>query len=110
MLDVDLLAVDRKKYTVTDPLLRLWIRLNNGADEPTDAQEARETQRYASERRGGRPGVPVPPGRPAGSTGGISGIDGALLQGVESRARGLLLGLLATAPLGRAQHPPGGLD
>ena len=50
MLDVDLLTVDRKRYTVTDPLLRLWVRLNNGADVPTDAQVARETQRYASER------------------------------------------------------------
>ncbi len=50
MLDVDLLTVERKRYTVTDPLLRLWVRLNNGADAPSDAQVARETQRYSSER------------------------------------------------------------
>ena len=75
MLDVDLLTVDRKRYTVTDPLLRLWVRLNNGADVPTDAQVARETQRYASERLAALPEAPVSVGRPVSSTGGIIEID-----------------------------------
>ena len=75
MLDVDLLTVDRKRYTVTDPLLRLWVRLNNGADVPTDAQVARETQRYASERLAALPEAPVSVGRPASSAGGIIEID-----------------------------------
>lgn len=48
--DVDLVQVDRKRYTITDPLLRLWIRLNNGIEPPSDGQVAREVQRYASER------------------------------------------------------------
>lgn len=50
LLDVDLLQVERKRYTITDPLLRLWIRLNNGPEPPADAFVAREVQRYASER------------------------------------------------------------
>jgi hypothetical protein len=50
LLDVDLLQVERKRYTMADPLLRLWIRLNNGAEPPADAFVAREVQRYATER------------------------------------------------------------
>ncbi len=50
LLDVDLLQVERKRYTVTDPLMRLWIRLNNGAEPPTEQMVAREVQRYAVDR------------------------------------------------------------
>jgi hypothetical protein len=50
LLDVDLLQVERKRYTITDPMLRLWIRLNNGAEPPADQVVAREVQRYATER------------------------------------------------------------
>ena len=75
MLDVDLLTVERKRYTVTDPLLRLWVRLNNGADAPGDRQVAREAQRYASERLAALPEAPVSLGRPTSSTGGIIEID-----------------------------------
>lgn len=50
LLDVDLVQVERKRYTVTDPLLRLWIRLNNGAEPPAETLVAREVQRYAGER------------------------------------------------------------
>lgn len=75
MLDVDLLLVERKRYTVTDPLLRLWVRLNNGPQAPSDAQVARETQRYALERLSTLPDLPVPVARPASSPGGIIEID-----------------------------------
>jgi hypothetical protein len=76
MLDVDLLTVERKRYTVTDPLLRLLVRLNNGADTPSDAQVARETQRYACDRLAALPDTPVAVARPAASsTGGIIEID-----------------------------------
>lgn len=75
MLDVDLLTVDRKRYTVTDPLLRVWVRLNNGADAPSDAQVARETQRYACERLATLPASPVSTARLASSSGGIIEID-----------------------------------
>lgn len=75
MLDVDLLTVERKRYTVTDPLLRLWIRLNNGADAPSDALVARETSRFALERLAALPEAPLPVSRPASSPGGIIEID-----------------------------------
>jgi len=76
MLDVDLLTVERKRYTVTDPLLRLWVRLNNGAHAPADGQVARETQRYALERLSALPDAPVAvPVRPPSSSGGIIEID-----------------------------------
>ncbi len=75
MLDVDLLTVERKRYTVTDPLLRLWVRLNNGPQAPADADVARETQRYALERLRTVPDTPVPLARPAASPGGIIEID-----------------------------------
>lgn len=75
MLDVDLLTVDRKRYTVTDPLLRLWVRLNNGPQAPGDAQVARETQRYALERLSALPQAPVAAARPASSPGSIIEID-----------------------------------
>lgn len=75
MLDVDLLTVERKRYTVTDPLLRLWVRLNNGVDAPADTQIARETQRYAGERLAQLPQAPIATGRPASSPGGIIEID-----------------------------------
>ena len=75
MLDVDLLTVDRKRYTVTDPLLRLWVRLNNGPQAPTDAHVARETQRYALDRLSALPDAPLPVWRPASSPGGIIEID-----------------------------------
>lgn len=75
MLDVDLLTVDRKRYTVTDPLLRLWVRLNNGPQAPADAQVARETQRYAIDRLSLLPDTPVPVARPVSSSGGIIEID-----------------------------------
>jgi hypothetical protein len=77
MLDVDLLTVDRKRYTVTDPLLRLWIRLNNGVDGPSDQAVAREVQRFATDRLATLPDEPVPApvaSRPA-SSGGIIEID-----------------------------------
>ncbi|BCS33769.1 hypothetical protein TBR22_A29960 [Luteitalea sp. TBR-22] len=75
MLDVDLLTVERKRYTVTDPLLRLWVRLNNGPGAPSDALVARETQRFALERLATLPDVAVAVARPASSPGGIIEID-----------------------------------
>ncbi len=75
MLDVDLLAVERKRYTVADPLLRLWVRLNNGPHAPSDAHVARETQRYALERLSSLPAAPLPVTRPLSSSGGIIEID-----------------------------------
>ena len=48
--DVDLVQAARKRYRITDPLLRLWIRLYGRPCPPTDDDLAREIHRYASER------------------------------------------------------------
>lgn len=48
--EVDLVAMRHKRYAFTDPLLRLWVRLNRGAAPPTEARLAGDVQRYALER------------------------------------------------------------
>ncbi|MEW5981452.1 MAG: hypothetical protein AB1806_03665 [Acidobacteriota bacterium] len=45
--EVDLVAVGHKRYAFTDPVLRLWVRLNAGAVRPTKDQVAGEVRRYA---------------------------------------------------------------
>lgn len=45
--DVDLVAVERKRYRISDPVLRLWIRVNGRSAPATDDFIAREVQRYA---------------------------------------------------------------
>lgn len=78
MLDVDLLTVERKRYTITDPLLRLWIRLNNGVQAPAEQDVAREVQRYAVERLAALPDTTMDAARATVRTpqsGGIIEID-----------------------------------
>ena len=45
--DVDLVTSRQKKYSFTDPLLRLWVRLHCRPVPPTDDEVAREVQHYA---------------------------------------------------------------
>ena len=45
--DVDLVVSRQKRYSFTDPLLRLWVRLHCRPTPPTDDEVAREVQRYA---------------------------------------------------------------
>jgi len=54
--DVDLVTSRQKKYSFTDPLLRVWVRLHCRASAPTEDDVAREVHRYAG---------PVMPKRPA---------------------------------------------
>jgi hypothetical protein len=54
--DVDLVTSRQKKYSFTDPLLRLWVRLHCRASAPTEDDVVREVHRYAG---------PVMPKRPA---------------------------------------------
>lgn len=72
--DVDLIRVERKRYHVTDPLLRLWIRLQA---RPTPAGEeliGREVQRYAMLRLAAAARVDVPPPEsPVGATSSDAG-------------------------------------
>ncbi len=48
--DVDLVTSRQKRYTFTDPLLRVWVRLHCRASAPTDDDLAREVRRYALPR------------------------------------------------------------
>src|SRR6188768_2990417 len=48
--DVDLVSSRQKRYSFTDPVLRLWVRLHCRATPPGDEEVAREVQRYANSR------------------------------------------------------------
>jgi len=48
--DVDLVASRLKRYSYTDPLLRVWVRLHCRASAPSDDDLAREVHRYALPR------------------------------------------------------------
>jgi hypothetical protein len=48
--DVDLVASRQKRYSFTDPLLRVWVRLHCRASAPTEDDLAREVHRYALPR------------------------------------------------------------
>lgn len=48
--DVDLVTVQRKRYAIEDPLLRLYIRLYAQPVPPTDADLVREVRAYAQVR------------------------------------------------------------
>jgi hypothetical protein len=48
--DVDLVTARQKRYSYTDALLRLWVRLHCQTMPPTDEDVAREVHRYALPR------------------------------------------------------------
>jgi hypothetical protein len=48
--DVDLVTARQKRYSFTDPVLRLWVRLHCRAMPPLEEDVAREVQRYAVAR------------------------------------------------------------
>jgi len=48
--DVDLVTSRQKRYSFTDPMLRVWVRLHCRATAPTDDDVAREVHRYALPR------------------------------------------------------------
>jgi hypothetical protein len=48
--DVDLVSSRQKRYSFTDPLLRVWVRLHCRASAPTEDDLAREAHRYALPR------------------------------------------------------------
>jgi len=63
--DVDLVTSRQKRYSFTDPVLRLWVRLHCRTSPPTDEEVGREVQRYALAR------VPKPEPAPALAYAGI---------------------------------------
>ena len=48
--DVDLVTSRQKRYSFTDPLLRVWVRLHCRPSAPTEDDLAREIHRYALPR------------------------------------------------------------
>lgn len=75
--DVDLLAVQRKRYSFDNPLLRVFVRLYGGAEPPTDEHLAKEVHSYAQLRLPRLAEAPEPAGVAAGPPHqpGIIGID-----------------------------------
>jgi hypothetical protein len=57
--DVDLVVSRQKRYSFTDPLLRLWVRLHCRPVAPSDDEVAREVQRYALARIPQREAAPA---------------------------------------------------
>jgi hypothetical protein len=57
--DVDLVASRQKRYSFSDPLLRVWVRLHCRASAPTEDDLAREVHRYAMPRLP-QPAEPAP--------------------------------------------------
>jgi hypothetical protein len=48
--DVDLVAVRQKRYSIANPVLRLWVRLHCRPEPPDDGTVAEEVQHYALDR------------------------------------------------------------
>ncbi len=48
--DVDLVTSRQKRYSFTDPLLRVWVRLHCRTSAPSEDDLAREVHRYAFPR------------------------------------------------------------
>jgi len=57
--DVDLVVSRQKRYAFTDPVLRLWVRLNCKSTAPSDEDVVREVQHYALGRVPAREASPV---------------------------------------------------
>jgi hypothetical protein len=57
--DVDLVVSRQKRYAFTDPVLRLWVRLNCKSTSPSDEDVVREVQHYAVARVPARETTPV---------------------------------------------------
>src|SRR5262245_25111440 len=57
--DVDLVTARQKRYSFTDPVLRLWVRLNCRSTPPSQEDVAREVQRYALARMPQREPAPA---------------------------------------------------
>jgi hypothetical protein len=57
--DVDLVVSRQKRYSFTDPVLRLWVRLHCRSTAPSEDDVAREVQRYAVGRVPARDATPA---------------------------------------------------
>jgi hypothetical protein len=73
--DVDLVTSRQKRYSFTDPLLRVWVRLHCRATAPTEDDVAREIHRYALPRLPMQPPASEPAYAMVGQPSGIIEID-----------------------------------
>ncbi len=62
--DVDLVTSRSKRYSFTDPLLRVWVRLHCRATAPSEDDLAREVHRYALPRLPPQTELPKPQPQP----------------------------------------------
>src|SRR5262249_19780546 len=69
--DVDLIVARQKRYSFTDPLLRVGVRLHCPASAPSDEDVAREVHAYSAPRL---PQAPAEPAFAMAGAGGGSGI------------------------------------
>jgi hypothetical protein len=56
--DVDLVTSRQKRYSYTDPLLRVWVRLHCRASAPSEDELGREVHRFALPRLPQQPTLP----------------------------------------------------
>ncbi|MDR1990858.1 MAG: hypothetical protein LBQ09_11600 [Acidobacteriaceae bacterium] len=70
--DVDLVSSRQKRYSYTDPLMRMWVRLHCRATAATDEDVAREVQLFAINRLPSQVETPAPA---AGATAGTPGVE-----------------------------------
>jgi hypothetical protein len=68
--DVDLITSHQKRYSFTDPLLRLWVRLHCQTTPPAPEDVAREVQAYAAARLPHHEPAPAPALAMAGTAAG----------------------------------------
>jgi hypothetical protein len=73
--DVDLVTSRQKRYSFTDPLLRVWVRLHCRATAPGEDDVAREIHRYALPRLPLQPPANEPAYAMVGQPSGIIEID-----------------------------------
>jgi hypothetical protein len=73
--DVDLVTSRQKRYSFTDALLRVWVRLHCRASAPTEDDVAREIHRYALPRLPMQPPATEPAYALVGQPSGIIEID-----------------------------------
>jgi hypothetical protein len=99
--DVDLVASERKRYRIHDPLLRLWIRLQSRPAPPSEAIIVAEVQRYAMLRLAAaarlesaadaqRPVEPAGPGEAVGAATTVGGATTTSEAPARSRSSGIV--------------------
>jgi hypothetical protein len=72
--DVDLVTARQKRYSFTDPLLRVWVRLHCRVTPPSEDDLVREVHRYALPRLPQHEPTPAPALVMAAAGGVVSGI------------------------------------